>query len=66
MLTFIPSLGYDPIAQQRIYHFLGTDNRFRAQIADLLANKGTEIEIDEDMPYHLFVTSIPYVLLHKC
>ena len=66
MLTLIPSPGYDCIVQKRIYHFLVTDNRFRAQVADLLANKGTEIEIEEDMSYHSFVTSISYVLLHEC
>jgi len=66
MLTLIPSPGYDRIVQKRIYHFLGTDNRFRAQIADLLADKGTEIEIEEDMSYYSFVISIPYVLLHEC
>ena len=66
MLTLIPSPGYDRIVQKRIYHFLGTDDRFRAQIADLLANQDTEIEIEEDMSYNSFVASIPYVLLHEC
>jgi hypothetical protein len=42
--------------QERIYHFLDTDNQFRAQIADLLANNSTEIEIEEDMSS---VTYIP-------
>jgi hypothetical protein len=45
--------------QERIYHFLDTDNQFRAQIADLLANNSTEIEIEEDMSYHSSVTYIP-------
>jgi hypothetical protein len=54
----IPSPGYDHIIQGRIYHILDTNSRFRAQIADLLANESTEIEIDEDMAYHSFVTSI--------
>jgi hypothetical protein len=56
MLMLIPPPGYDRIVQKRIYHFLDTDSRFRAQIADLLANEGTEIEIEEDMSYHWFVT----------
>jgi hypothetical protein len=30
-------------------HFLGMDDRFRAQISELVANKGTEIEIEEEM-----------------
>jgi hypothetical protein len=55
-LKLIPSSGYDHIIQERIYHFLDTDNRFRAQIADLLASEGTEIEIEEEMSYHSFVT----------
>jgi hypothetical protein len=55
-LKLIPSSGHDHIVQERIYHFLDTDNRFRAQIADLLASKGTEIEIEEEMSYHSFVT----------
>ena len=54
----LPSPGYDHIVQGRIYHILDTNNRFRAQIADLLANESTEIEIDEDMAYHSFVTFI--------
>ena len=37
-----------------------------AQITDLLANEGTEIEIREEMSYHSFVTYIPYILLHEC
>jgi hypothetical protein len=65
MLTLIPSPGYDHTVQRRIYHFLETDERYRAQIADLLANKGAEIEIEEDMSYHSFVTYIP-CLLHEC
>jgi hypothetical protein len=65
MLTLIPSLGYDHLVEGRIYDFLGTDERYRAQIADLLADKGAEIEIREDMSYHSFVTSIP-CLLHEC
>lgn len=44
--------GYDRMVQERIHHFLDTDNRFRAQIADLLANNSTDIEIEEDMSYH--------------
>jgi hypothetical protein len=52
----IPSPGYDRVAQERIYHILNTDTRFRAQITELLANKGTEIEIEEEMSYHPFVT----------
>jgi hypothetical protein len=66
MEKLIPSPGYDRIIQKRIYHFLDTDDRFRAQIADLLANNSIEIEIEEDMSYHSFVTYIPYVLLHEC
>jgi hypothetical protein len=58
----IPSPGYDRVIQKRIYHFLDTDNRFREQIADLLANKGTKIGIEKEMSYS-FVTYIPYVLL---
>src|SRR6266852_1597121 len=57
LLTLIPSLGYDHVVQNRIYHFLSMDDRFRAQISELVANKGTEIEIEEDMSYHPFLTS---------
>jgi len=39
---------------------------YGAQIADLLANEGAEIEIGEEMSYHSFVTYIPYVFLHEC
>ena len=53
---FISSPGYDHIVQERIYKLLDTDSRFRAQIDDLLANGGTEIEIEEEMSYHSFVT----------
>jgi hypothetical protein len=66
MLTLIPSLGYDEIAQKRIYHFLDMDGRYRAQISELVADKATEIEIEENMSYHSFVASIPYILLHEC
>jgi hypothetical protein len=63
VLKLIPSPGYDRIVQKRIYYFLGTDNRFRAQIADLLANKGTEIGIEEDI---LFVCHIHSLSCCKC
>jgi hypothetical protein len=56
MLKLISSPGYDRVVQERIYHLLNTDNRFRAQFADLLANEGTEISIEEEMTYHSFVT----------
>jgi hypothetical protein len=55
-LELIPSPGCDRIVQERIYRFLDTDNRFRAQIADLLARECTEIEVEEEMTYHSFVT----------
>ena len=63
MLILIPSLGYDRLVQRRILDLLDTDDRFRAQISELVANKGTQIEIEEDMSYHSFVTSIHCVLL---
>ena len=53
----IPSPGYDQIVQERIYYLLDTNDRFRAQIADLLANAGIKIEIEEEMSYYSFVTS---------
>ena len=49
LLTLIPSLGYDHVVQNRIYHFLSMDDRFRAQISELVANKGTGIEIEDDV-----------------
>ena len=66
MLKLVPSPGYDRNVQTRIYHFLDKDDGFCAQIADLLGNKGTKIEIEEEMSNHPFVTCIPYVLLHEC
>ena len=49
MLTLIPSLGYNRLVQNRIYHFLGTDDQYRAQISELVANRGTVVEIEDDM-----------------
>jgi hypothetical protein len=55
MLTLVLSLGYDRIVQRHISYFLSTDDRFRAQIAGLVANRVTGIEIEDDMSYHSFV-----------
>jgi hypothetical protein len=61
MTLFIPSspyfTGYDSAVEKRIFYMLEKSIQFRAQFVGLLENQTVDIDIEEGMPYHSWVTN---------